>query len=219
METARTSTALLDRNDRDRILGVILAGGRARRLGGGGKALVQVAGRPMLAHVIAALAPQVGCTVINANAEAGHLAAWGLPVIGDAVPDLGPLAGLLAGMQHAHAHLPGVTHVLTVPVDAPLLPADLGYRLATAPGQGGETITVAQSAGRLHHVVALWPMALRLRLEQALAQGVRRVAAFAAEHGICAVDWPVAPCDPFLNVNTVADLAAIQTILKQGLAT
>jgi molybdopterin-guanine dinucleotide biosynthesis protein A len=224
MEMARTSTALSDHDIRlrgegpimDRIMGLILAGGRARRLGGGGKALLEVGGRPMLARVIAAMMPQVGCLVLNANEDAARLASWGLPIVGDAAPDQGPLAGLLAGMEHAHAHLPGVTHVLTVPVDAPLLPADLGNRLAMALAQGDATIAVAQSGGRLHHVVALWPVALRPDLQVALHRGVRRVAAFAAEHGHCAVDWPVKPFDPFMNVNTPENLSDIESMLSKG---
>jgi molybdopterin-guanine dinucleotide biosynthesis protein A len=224
METAHTSTPLSDRDIRlrgdglimDRIMGLILAGGRARRLGGGGKALLELGGRPMLDHVIAAMRPQVGCLVLNANEDAGRLAPWGLPIVGDALPDQGPLAGLLAGMEHAHAQLPGVTHVLTAPVDAPLLPADLGRRLAVALTRGDATIAVARSGGRLHHVVALWPVALRLPLQEALGRGVRRVAAFAADHGSCAVDWPLDPFDPFMNVNTPENLSDIQRILNKG---
>jgi len=219
METVRTSAASAQDDDRTRVLGVILAGGRARRLGGGDKALVEVGGRAMLDHVIAALAPQVGNLVLNANDDPARFAQWGLPVVADELPDLGPLGGLLAGMRHAQAHLPAVRYILSVPADAPFLPPNLRCRLG-GPMRGGDaTITVAQSGGRLHHVVALWPVRLEAALNDALARGVRRVEAFAAAHGVQVVDWPLAGYDPFMNVNTPADLAYAHKILKLMLAT
>ncbi len=219
METLGTSTAPAEDEGPARVLGLILAGGRARRLGGGDKALVEVGGRAMLDHVIAALAPQVASLVLNANDDPARFARWGLQVVADEVPDLGPLGGLLAGMRHAKAHLPAVRYILTVPVDAPFLPPDLGRRLGEAMPGEGVTIAVAQSGGRLHHVIALWPVGLEAALTDALGIGVRRVEAFAAAQGVHVVDWPLAGYDPFMNVNTPADLAHAHKILKLMLAT
>jgi molybdenum cofactor guanylyltransferase len=135
------------------------------------------------------------------------------------VPDLGPLGGVLAGMRHAQAHLPAVRYILTVPVDAPFLPPNLRRRLGEPMRGGDEIITVAQSGGRLHHVVALWPVRLEAALNEALACGVRRVEAFAAAHDVQVVDWSLASHDPFMNINTPADLAYAHKILKLMLAT
>jgi len=219
METVPTSAAPADDDNRSGVLGLILAGGRARRLGGGDKALVEIGGLPLLDHVVAAMVPQVGSLVLNANDDPARFAQWGLPVVADETPDLGPLGGLLAGMRYAQAHLPAVRYILTVPVDVPFLPPDLGRRLHPAEGEGDATITVARSAGRLHHVVALWPVGLAAALNEVLGRGIRRVEAFAAAHSVHVVDWPLAGHDPFMNVNTPADLADAHKILKLVLAT
>lgn len=186
------------------VLAVILAGGLARRMGGGDKPLVRLAGRPLIAHVLERLAPQVSALVVNANGAPGRFAAFGLPVVPDGVPDHpGPLAGVLAGLEWAVAHRPDVGAVLSVPGDAPFLPADLVSRLAAAGAPA-----FAASAGQSHPTVALWPVALAPALRAALVEeGLRKVGAFAARHGAIRVEWPVGPVDPFFNANTPDDLA------------
>ncbi|WP_323035945.1 molybdenum cofactor guanylyltransferase MobA [Pararhodobacter sp.] len=185
------------------IAGVILAGGRATRMGGGDKALLPVAGRPMLAHVIARLAPQVTALALNANGDPARFADFGLPVLPDPLPDQpGPLAGVLAGMEWAAAQ--GYTHLLTVAGDTPFLPEDLVARLAKA------EFTLAASpddTGRLrqHPTVGLWPVTLRESLRAALLRGERKVGRWAAEHGAQSVVFTAQP-DPFFNVNTPDDL-------------
>ena len=188
-------------------LGVILAGGLARRMGGGDKALRIVGGQAVLARLVARLAPQVARLVLNANEDPARFAAFGLPVVGDDLPDRpGPLAGVLAGLDWAARFAPDVRWVVTAPGDAPFLPEDLVARLHA--GLGGATLACAASGGRTHPVVALWPVALRHDLRRALVEeGLRKVGAYVGRHGPAVVEWPVGRMDPFFNVNTPADLA------------
>ncbi len=188
-------------------LGVILAGGLARRMGGGDKALRVVGGQAVLARLVARLLPQVEQLVLNANGDPARFAEFGLPVAGDDVPDRpGPLAGVLAGLDWAARFTPGLRWVVTVPGDAPFLPEDLVARLHA--GLGGAALACAASGGRAHPVAALWPVALRHDLRRALTEeGVRKVGAYVGRHGPAVVEWPVGRVDPFFNVNTPADLA------------
>ena len=188
-------------------LGAILAGGLARRMGGGDKALCTVGGQAVLARLVARLAPQVTRLILNANGDPARFGGFDLPVVGDDVPDRpGPLAGVLAGLDWAARFMPGVRWVVTVPGDAPFLPEDFVARLHD--GLGGATLACAASGGRMHPVAALWPVALRHDLRQALMEeGVRKVGAYTGRHAPAVVEWPVGRVDPFFNVNTPADLA------------
>lgn len=193
------------------IVGVILAGGRSRRMGGGDKTLRALGSRTMLAQIAARLKPQVGPMIINANGDQSRFAALGLPVVADATDDFaGPLAGVLAGMRWAAAHSGQTRRVVTVPGDAPFVPSDLVERLIAASDASGGAIAVAQSAGVLHHVTALWPVALADALAAAVAEGERRVGNWAARQGIVAVPFdPIRigsrTVDPFFNINTPDD--------------
>jgi len=190
------------------ILGLILAGGLGRRMGGVDKPLLELGGRTLLERVVERLGPQCGAgLVLSANGDPARFAGFPGSVLPDTVPGLpGPLAGLLAGLDHA-AHHPVVTHVLSVPGDAPFLPGDLAARLGSA--LKGAPIALAASGGREHYTVALWPVGLRDDLRRALCErDERRVGAFIARHGAAVVEWPVETVDPFLNVNTPGDLAA-----------
>ncbi len=186
---------------------MILAGGLARRMGGGDKALRIVGGEAVLARLVARLLPQVTQLILNANGDPARFEGFGLPVVGDDVPDRpGPLAGVLAGLDWAAQWLPGVRWAVTAPGDAPFLPEDLVARLHD--GLGGAALACAASGGRTHPVAALWPVALRHDLRRALVEeGVRKVGAYAGRHGPAVVEWPVGRVDPFFNVNTPADLA------------
>jgi len=195
------------------VAGLLLAGGQARRLGGGDKGLRLLAGRPLLAHAVAALAPQVARLALSANGDPARFAGFGLPVLPDgAAAGAGPLAGVLAGLRWA-AGLPGVRWLATVPADTPFLPADLVARLRAG---GGGGLACAASSGRRHPVVALWPLALAGELERAvLGDGVRRVGAWTAAQGMRAVAWPADPVDPFFNVNAPADLAEAERLFAR----
>ncbi|PYE85102.1 molybdenum cofactor guanylyltransferase MobA [Pseudoroseicyclus aestuarii] len=193
---------------RDRIGGVILAGGAARRMGGGDKGLMLLGGKPLLAHVQARLAPQVAALALSANGDAARFAAFGLPVIADPLPgSLGPLAGVLAGLNWAQAQ--GFEAIATAPVDTPFLPADLVERLLAA---GRDGPSHAGTAERSHHTLALWPVSLRDPLMRALQRGQRRLGAFAADHASTPALFEEEA--PFANINTPADLAEAQHRLR-----
>lgn len=189
-------------------LGVILAGGQARRMGGGDKALLAVNGEPVLSRILRVMAPQLTALILNANGDPARFAAFGLPVVPDSVPGHpGPLAGILAGLDWAARH-PTIEWVLTLPGDAPFLPPDLAARLHA--GRGTAPIAYAASGDRMHPVIALWSVTLRDDLRQALSTGTRRVAKYQELHGATATAWPIDGQDPFMNVNTPTDLAEAQ---------
>jgi molybdopterin-guanine dinucleotide biosynthesis protein A len=199
------------------VLGVFLAGGLARRMGGVDKPLIDIGGRLVLAEAMSRLAPQCAALVINANGDASRFAAFGLPVVSDSVEGYaGPLAGVLAGMDYAAAHHPDCKDILSAPADTPFLPNDLVARLeASRESAAGARIAVAESAERVHHAVALWPLALREDLRRALVdEGLRKVSSFIACYAYVTVSWPVAPYDPFFNVNRPEDVEMARTILR-----
>ncbi|MFZ4410446.1 MAG: molybdenum cofactor guanylyltransferase MobA [Paracraurococcus sp.] len=143
------------------VIAVVLAGGLARRMGGGDKPLRLLAGRPLLDHVLDRVAPQVAAVILNANGDAARFAAYGLPVVADPLPDFpGPLAGVLAGLDWAAAHRPDVATVLSVPGDGPFLPADLVARLEAARVAASVPMACAASGGWTHQPIALWPVPL-----------------------------------------------------------
>jgi molybdopterin-guanine dinucleotide biosynthesis protein A len=199
------------------VCGVLLAGGLARRMGGGDKPLLLLDGRPLLAHAIARLAPQCGRLAINANGDPARFATFGLPVIADSVANYaGPLAGVLAGMDYAAGQWPQMRLLLSAPADTPFPPADLVVRLKSAMENTGARIAVASSGDRTHHAIALWQLSLREALRGALTQkDERKVSAFIARYPNVSVDWPVAPFDPFFNVNRPEDLHQAGAIAEQ----
>ena len=187
-------------------LGVILAGGLARRMGGGDKGLHEVGGEPVLNRLIRILQPQVSGLVINANGDPARLAGPGLQVVPDTLPDRpGPLAGVSAGLDWAAAHAPGVDWIVTVPWDCPFIPADLVTRLHA--NRGHADLACAASGGWTHPVIALWPLSLRVALRTAVETGTRKIDSFTARYAVATVEWPTDPLDPFFNVNTPEDLA------------
>jgi molybdopterin-guanine dinucleotide biosynthesis protein A len=192
------------------IPGVILAGGLARRMGGGDKGLLALSGRPVLAHVIARIRPQVSALALNANGDATRFAGFALPVIADDAADFaGPLAGILAALDWAARTKPASGSVLTVPADTPFLPRDLVAELAAAGAPA-----LARSGGRMHPVVGLWPISLREGLRTALrGEGLRKVEDWTSRLRPQLVDFKVAPIDPFFNINTPEDLARAATLL------
>ena len=196
-----------------RPVAVVLAGGRARRMGGGDKALVQLGGRPLLRHVLDRVGPQVRAVAVSANGDPARFAAFGVPVLADPLPDTpGPLAGILAGMRWAARVHPEREALLSVPTDTPFLPADLVARLL-AVATPSLPVACALSLGRRHPVVAIWPVLLADDLAAALAGGERGVERFAARHGLADAMFPAETADPFLNINDRAALAAAGRML------
>lgn len=201
------------------ILGVILAGGLARRMGGGDKPLLRVGGRTLLDCVVERLAPQCEAgLVLSANGDPKRFADFPGPVVPDAIAgNPGPLAGILAGLDYAAEHCPQADHVVTVAGDTPFLPIDLVARLLTVREGSGKPIGLAASGGHDHYAIALWPVVLREDLRAALVErGERRLGAFIARHGVAVAEWPVDPVDPFLNINEPADIAVAEAILTDS---
>jgi molybdopterin-guanine dinucleotide biosynthesis protein A len=197
-----------------RPLGLVLAGGLARRMGGGDKARIMIGGATILERVLARLKPQCAQLILNANDDPARFADTGLPVVPDSVPGfVGPLAGILAGLDWAAAHASDVADIASVPGDCPFLPADLIARLDDGRRAQGQPLACARSGEWRHPVVALWPVALRDDLRHALtADGLRKIETWTARHGVAVVDWPATPVDPFFNVNTPDDVAEAELI-------
>ena len=174
---------------KDEITGVLLAGGQSRRMGGGDKGLREIGGRPMLAHVLDRFSPQVARVVLNANGDPARFADFDLPVVADSITgNVGPLAGVLAGMRWSAENAPSATHIATASTDAPLIPQDLVARLAASLEGRPERITLAASGGHKHPVIGLWPVALADDLEAALNEGVRKVLHWTDRHGTLALE-------------------------------
>lgn len=199
------------------VLGVILAGGLARRMGGGDKGLLRVGGQTLLARVIERLEPQVAGLALNANGDPARFSAFGLPVLADGIAGYpGPLAGVLAGMDWAAGQ--GAAQIVTVAADTPFFPCDLVPRLQQAAEAQGQPIALAATPdadrGRLRHpTFGLWPVALREDLRTALGDGLRKVVLWTDAHGTATAEFPAAPFDPFFNVNTPEDLARAEALL------
>jgi molybdenum cofactor guanylyltransferase len=198
-----------------KVVGLVLAGGQSRRMGGGDKALRQLGGRTLIGRVIERVRPQVAALVINANGDPARFAGFALPVVADGVPDFaGPLAGVLAGLDWTAAHRPDLSHVASVATDAPFVPQDLVSRLAAAIEQTGAELACAASGGRAHPVFGLWPVRLREDLRGALTlDGIRKVDLWTARHSIVTVPFADRPVDPFFNANRPADLEAAAALL------
>ena len=191
-------------------LGLVLAGGLARRMGGGDKALIRIGAHTILDRVLERLAPVCNGIILNANGDPDRFAAFGLPVVPDDVEGFaGPLAGLLAGLDWMADHAPGTEWLVSVPGDCPFLPRDLVERLHAARQKAGTPLACAQSGTWRHPVAALWPAALRHDLRQALVvEGLRKIEVWTARHGVALAEWPTSPVDPFFNVNTPEDVAS-----------
>ena len=199
-------------------LGVILAGGLARRMGGGDKGLLKLGGQSLLSRVIDRLEPQVAGLALNANGDATRFATHGLPVIADSIKGYaGPLAGVLAGLDWAAEQ--GVDSIVTAAADTPFFPCDLVPQLLLA-GEGMDLPLVLAATpdakrGQVRHpTFGLWPVALRDDLRTALSGGLRKVVLWSDKHDGREALFPVTRFDPFFNVNTPEDLTTAEAILK-----
>jgi molybdopterin-guanine dinucleotide biosynthesis protein A len=196
------------------VLGLILAGGLSRRMGGGDKPLVTVGGRSILARVIERMAPQCAGLALNANGDPARFGGFGLPVVADGVAGFaGPLAGILAGLDFAAAERPGIDWVVSVAADSPFLPRDLVARLQSARRAAGADLACAASGGWSHPVIGLWPVHFRDALRHALIdEDMRKIDLWTARYTLATVEWAASPVDPFFNANTPADVTAADAI-------
>ena len=202
------------------ILGLLLAGGLARRMGGGDKPLRKVAGITILEHVIGRLRPQCAGLVLNANGDPERFAMFGLPVVSDSVEGhAGPLAGILAGLEWAAEHRPDIAHVVSVAADTPFIPRNLVARLDAARQVSGADLACAASGGWSHPVIGLWPVSVRAALREALiVENEHKIDRFTARFGLATVAWEAEPVDPFFNANTPEDIVEAEALLAAGRA-
>jgi molybdenum cofactor guanylyltransferase len=198
-------------------LGVILAGGRATRMGGIDKPLLELGQETLIARIVERLSPQCDGLVISANDGSGRFRCMGLPVIRDDVPDYpGPLAGLLAALDWAAIHRPSINWLVSVTGDAPFIPRNLVSRLHQARETQGTPLACAASGDQSHHAIGLWPVRLRHELRQAVqTEHLRRVGDWARRQGVARVSWPTNPFDPFFNINTPDDLESARRLVEQ----
>lgn len=197
------------------IAGLILAGGLARRMGGGDKALIAVEGQCLLDRVIERLFPQVGPMMLNANGDPNRFAHFTLPVIPDVVDGYaGPLVGVLTGLEWLRDHTSGVEWMVSVAADTPLFPPDLVERLHRAVREQNADIAVACSGEQTHPVFALWPTRLAAELRAAVVdESMRKIDAWTARYKVARVQWEPKPVDPFFNVNTPEDVVRLRLLL------
>lgn len=198
------------------VVGLLLAGGLSRRMGGGDKSLIELAGRPVLARIIERVRPQVGPMVLNANGDAARFAAFGLPVVSDVVDGFaGPLAGVLTGLEWARQNAPECRWVASFPCDAPFVPVDLVARLFRAMEDDGADMACAGSGGWAQPVFALWPVRLAAELRHALVEeDVHKVDLWTARYNIVRAEYPIDPVDPFFNLNAPDDMARAEELLS-----
>jgi len=195
-------------------LGLVLAGGLARRMGGGDKARIEIGGRTILRRVLDCLEPQCRRVIINANGDLSRFADTGLPIVPDSVPGFaGPLAGILAGLDWLAANATDTAWLASVPGDCPFLPNNLVTRLHDARVAANAPLACARSGEWRHPVIGLWPLKLRDDLRSALTgEGLHKIELWTARHGVAIADWLDTPVDPFFNVNTPEDAARAETI-------
>ena len=204
----------------DSVVGVLLAGGRSSRMGGGDKCLRLLGGKPILTRIIDRLSPQVSDIVINANGDPDRFADFGLPVVSDNIAGYqGPLAGVHAALEWVKANRPDVDHAVTIATDTPFFPADLVGRLLSA-RDDASSFRVAQSDVGIHPVIGLWPVDLAEALEDSLKRGERKVTTWTRDHGAVPVFFPPVDVggqsiDPFFNINAPEDLATAEALVSE----
>ncbi len=196
------------------VAGVLLAGGQARRMGGGDKCLQLLAGRPILEHVVERVRPQVDRLALNANGDPDRFAGFGLPVIPDVIEGFaGPLAGVLTGMEWALVHCPDCPWIVTVATDTPFLPTDLVAAMKNAVERENAELACAASDGRRHPVFGLWPVGLADALRHAMVEDdIRKVDRFTSRYRLIDVSFPTDPLDPFFNTNRPEDLVEAERL-------
>jgi len=199
-----------------KVVGLLLAGGQSRRMGGGDKALRMLGGVTLLERVLERLRPQVDALLLNANGDPSRFARFALPVVPDSIPGFaGPLAGVLAGLDWAAAQGPDYPYIVSVATDAPFLPDDLVMRLTNGLMEAGADLACAASGGRVHPVFGLWPVRLREDLRRAMVEEeIHKVDLWTGRHRLMTVPFPDTPVDPFFNANRPEDFDDAAALLE-----
>ena len=200
-------------------VGVILAGGQGRRMGGADKALVSLGGTTLIERAIARASVQVADLIINANGDPSRLAHLRLPVVADAIAGfVGPIAGVLAGFAWMRANRPKARWLATFSCDTPFFPMNMVERLVEKARSGRAHVAVAESGSQQHHIFAVWSADISAASEEVLVQrGMRKMEHFIGMFPNVRVSFAAEPIDPFLNINTPEELArAEEYIVEQG---
>ncbi len=200
-------------------VGILLAGGLARRMGGGDKCLRQLGGRPLLDWLIETARPQVDTLILNANGDPDRFAGFGLPVVADVIDGYaGPLAGVLTGMTWVAENVPEAEWLVSFATDAPFLPADMVARMLDAVAREDAEMACAASGGRTHPVFGLWPVRLKDELQAAMVdEDMRKIDRWTARYDLAEVAFDEADGrDPFFNVNRPENLAEAEEALARG---
>jgi molybdopterin-guanine dinucleotide biosynthesis protein A len=196
-------------------VGVILAGGQARRMGGTDKAFVKLGGETLIARTIARARPQVGELLINANGDLSRFAKFGVPVFSDSIDGfLGPVAGILAGLEWMREHRPDARWLASFACDCPFFPHDMVERLIDKAQSENARVVVAASGVRHHPVFAVWSASIPATSQSVLNdQGLRKMDDFVARFANTRVEFPSDATDPFFNINTPNDLRRAEALL------
>lgn len=199
------------------VAGLLLAGGRSRRMGGGHKCLLNLGGKTLLVRAIERVENQVDELLLNVNATRSEFVETRLPLVSDVIGGFyGPLVGVLTGMLWLTENRPQTRWLATFPIDAPFLPHDLVKRLVDKANEDGVQLACAASDGRIHPPIGLWDTRLALDLRKAIElDGVRKIDLWTHRHSVVSVHWRVTPFDPFFNVNRPKDLQEAEEILTQ----
>jgi len=200
----------------DAVIGVILAGGRSKRMGGGDKFLRPLAGWPLIEWVLDRARPQVDELIINAVGDASRFEPYGLPVVADVIDDFaGPLAGILTGLEWSIANRPDAAWLVSFASDAPFVPHDLVSTMRDAVTAEGAEMACAMSGERTHPVCGLWPVSLAGDMRRAMVEeDMRKIDRWTARYRLVHVDFPIGEIDPFFNVNQPDDLAEAEALLS-----
>jgi molybdopterin-guanine dinucleotide biosynthesis protein A len=199
------------------VVGVLLAGGLARRMGGGDKCLRQLGGHSLLDILIERTQDQVSQLIINANGDPKRFESQGLQIAPDVIDGFqGPLAGVLTGLEWAVSHVPEAQWVVSFATDAPFIPLDMVERLFQSVEDDGADMACAMTNGRTHPVFALWPVRLKEDLRCAMVdEEIRKIDIWTGRYNIAHVEFSIEPLDPFFNVNRPDDLAHAETLYKE----
>ena len=202
--------------DTKNIIGVLLAGGLARRMGGGDKCLQTLGGNTLLSYAIDVARPQVSQLILNAAGDGSRFVEFNLPVVPDVVDgSKGPLAGVLTGMEWAAHNVTNCEWIVTFPTDAPFFPNDFVERMLEKVHNKNADMACARSNERNHPVFALWPIKLAGELRRAmLEENLRKIDKWTAQYNIVNVDWSTDPYDPFFNINCPEDLEQAKEYLS-----
>lgn len=199
------------------VVGVLLAGGQSRRMGGGEKFMRPLGGRPILERVVERVRPQVPDLILNTGGDPERFASYGLPVVADVIEGFaGPLAGILTGLEWTAANVPEAPWVASFATDAPFLPEDLVERLMAAIAAEDADVACATSNGRIHPVFGVWPVRLKDALQRAMVdEEMRTINRWTDRYKVAHVDFACDPLDPFFNINRAENIAEAEILLAR----